>query len=83
MTRLGWLGCGGRSPLEENQVKVCRVQAWVSTKTDITECAEIAARDNRISEMKQVLKDITFHGAEVLEIAPGVIKRPGSWSSQM
>ena len=61
LTPLGWLGCGGRSPLEESPVKVCRVQACVNMTADVTKCPEIVARDNRIRELEQALKDVTLH----------------------
>ena len=60
LTPLGWLGCGGISPLEESPVKVCRVQGRVNMKADVAECPEIVARDNRIRELEQSLKDVTL-----------------------
>ena len=43
LTPLGWLGCHGRSPLEESPVKICRVQACVNMTAGVTECPEIVA----------------------------------------
>ena len=65
MTPLGWLGCGGRSPSEESPVKVCRVQACVNMTAGVTECPEIVARDNRIRELEQALKDDTLQDGEI------------------
>ena len=65
LTPLEWLDCGGRSPLEESPVKVCRVQACVNMTADVTECSEIEARSNRIRELEQVLKDVTLQDAEI------------------
>ena len=62
---LGWLGCGGGGPLEESLVKVCRVQASVNMTAGVTKCPEIVARDNRIRELEQALKDVTLQDAEI------------------
>ena len=32
---------------------------------DVTECPEILARDNRIRELEQTLKDVTLQDAEI------------------
>ena len=81
LTPLGWLGCGGRSPLEESPVKVCRVQAYANMTADVTECPEIVARDNRQRWSPQgrpwprghILKFLALK-PQVLENCPG----PGS-----
>ena len=65
LTPLGWLGCDGRSPMEESPVKVCRVQAYVKMTAGVTECPEIVARDNRIRELEQALKDVTLQDAKM------------------
>ena len=65
LTPLGWLGCGGKSPLEESPVKVCRVHACVNMTASVAECPEIVARDNRIRELEQALKDVTLQDAEI------------------
>ena len=62
---LRWLGCGGRSPLEESPIKVCRVQACVNMTAGVTECPKIMARDNRIRELEQALKNVTSQDAEI------------------
>ena len=65
LTPLEWLGCGGRNPLEESPVKVCRVQACFDMTAGVTECTEIVARGNRIRELEQALKDVTLQDAEI------------------
>ena len=65
LTSLGWLGCSGRSPLEECPVKVCRVQACVYMTAGVTECPELVAGDNRIRELEQALKDVTLQNAKI------------------
>ena len=60
LTPLGWLGCGGKSPLEESPMKVCRQH-----DSRCYRMSEIVARDNRICELEKALKDVTLQDAEI------------------
>ena len=65
LTPLGWLGCGGGSPLDKKSVKVCRIQVGSDLGMEAPVNAEIMARDERIRELEHALKDITLYNAEI------------------
>ena len=65
LTPLGWLACGGKSPLEEQNVKVCRVQTSFDLSSEVLLNQEIVSRDEMISELEQALRDITLQDAKI------------------
>ena len=65
LTLLGWLVCGGKSPLEEQNVKVCRVQTYFDLSSEVLLNQEIISRDEKISELEQALRDITLQDEKI------------------
>ena len=65
LTPLGWLACGGKSPLEKQNVKVCRVQTSSDLSIEVLLNQEIVSRDKRMSELEQALRDVTLQDAKI------------------
>ena len=65
LTPLGWLACGRKSPLEKQNVKVCRVQTSFDLSSEVLLNQEIISRDEKISELEQALRDITLQDAKI------------------
>ena len=64
-TPLGWLACGGKSPLEKQNVKVCRVQTSSNLSSELLLNQEIVSCDERISELEQALRGVTLQDAKI------------------
>ena len=60
LTTLGWLACGGVSPLEKESVKVCRVKADVDLDVETPLNQELVWRDDRIRELEEALRDVNL-----------------------
>ena len=60
LTPLGWLACGGVSPLEKESVKVCRVKADVDLDVETPLNQELVWRDDRIRELEEALRDVNL-----------------------
>ena len=65
LTPLGWLACGGKSPLEKQNVKVCRVQTSSDLSSEVLLNQEIVSRDEKIKELEQALRDVTLQDAKI------------------
>ena len=65
LTPLGWLVCGGKSLLEKQNVKVCRVQTSFDLSSEVLLNQEIISRDEKISELQQALRDITLQDTKI------------------
>ena len=65
LTPLGWLACGGKSPLEKQNVKVCRVQMSSDLSSEVLLNHEILSRNEKISELEQALRDVTLQDAKI------------------
>ena len=65
LTPLGWLACGGKSPLENQNVKVCRVQTSSDLSSEVLLNREIVSCDKRISALEQALRDVTLQDAKI------------------
>ena len=58
-------GCGGKSPLKKQNVKVCRVQTSSDLSNEVLLNHEIVSRDEKISELEQALRDVTLQDAKI------------------
>ena len=65
LTPSGWLACGGKSPLEKQNVKVCRVQTSSDLGSEVLLNQEIVSREERISELEQALRDVGLQDAKI------------------
>ena len=65
LTPLGWLACGGKCPLEKQNVKVCRVQTCSDLSSEVLLNHGIVSRDQRISKLEQALRNVTLQDAKI------------------
>ena len=65
LTPLGWLACGGVSPLEKESVKIRPVKAGVDLSIGSPLSQELASRDERIRELEAALRDVNLQDMKV------------------